>query len=198
MSTTSPSRRTVAKGIAWSVPVVAVTAASPAYAASGRKPSLKPGKAYKWPGASCAGSPNVPSTVTGNKAYLFTFQVTNNDPTKKIYLYCVTLTTTSAITFEVIGTDPALGTAILPGETTSFNVWANSDSSGNLRFNAQVDVEWGHDPIPVGWACGDASPDPDNHTDITVKWAVTGTPTTTSQGFAQCVVPPFSAVTVTQ
>jgi len=47
------SRRTLAKGAAWAVPVIAVAAAAPAQAASGDEPTLAFVGACKFPGNSC-------------------------------------------------------------------------------------------------------------------------------------------------
>ncbi|MCT1458287.1 hypothetical protein M3G03_01795 [Aestuariimicrobium sp. p3-SID1156] len=56
-TTSGLSRRTLAKGAAWSVPVVAVAGAAPAYASSPTKPvievSVVPGSGYKQPGNKC-------------------------------------------------------------------------------------------------------------------------------------------------
>lgn len=61
-STARPSRRTIARGAAWSVPVVAVTAAAPAFAASGGTATVQ---------GSCSGTSRTASItvdVTGTSA----------------------------------------------------------------------------------------------------------------------------------
>ena len=172
------SRRTVTKAMAWSVPAIAVAAPIPAFAASGKPPTVLPGKVFKWPGGSCAG---VPSGLDNNKAYLFTFRVTNTS-NKPIYIYSVNITTTSGITFNTVGMTPGLGTALAPNQSTDVSVWANSNSSGNLTFQATATISWGHN-YP--------GPDPDNHAPIVKTWQVNGTPTTTSQGYSQCQNPGY-------
>lgn len=177
------SRRTIAKGAAWTIPAVPIVLAAPAYAASGSAPSITPGKAYKWPGNSCTNTPNVPVFQDGNKAYLFTFRVVNNSD-KTIYIYDADVTTTSTITFDVIGATPAFGTPIAPGGSMDLRLWANSNSSANLTFDAKATIYWGHN-FP--------GPDPDDHDPVVKEWHVSGTPTTTSEGYRQCAIPPYVA-----
>ena len=47
ITTARPTRRTLVRGAAWSVPVVSIAAAAPAFAASASA-SLTPGPAHKW------------------------------------------------------------------------------------------------------------------------------------------------------
>ena len=77
------SRRTVAKGIAWSVPAVVVASAAPAYAASSAPPSVSNATACKNPGGSCKTRP---------KGYSFFVTLCNPDPTDTIYMYGGTVT----------------------------------------------------------------------------------------------------------
>ncbi|MGA4507749.1 hypothetical protein ACQB6R_01795 [Propionibacteriaceae bacterium G1746] len=181
MSEKVVSRRTVATGIAWSVPAVAVASAVPAYAVSGTPPTIKGGKAYKWPGNSC---PGTPTFTDAQKAYLFTFRVTNTSD-KTIYLYSATITTTTTgLTFNVIGATPAFGTPIPPGGTVDVGLFANGSDSGNLTFTATASIEWGHN-YP--------GPDPDNHAPVTLTWRICGTPTLQSAGFPACTNPGYQA-----
>src|SRR5688500_7994158 len=72
MSTQHVSRRSVARGVAWSVPIVAIGVAAPAYAASPDAPVItNPAKSCKCPGG---GSPwtfnlNVGITTPGPDSY---------------------------------------------------------------------------------------------------------------------------------
>jgi hypothetical protein len=66
---TSPeSRRTVAKGVAWSVPTIAMVTAGPTMATSGPEPTFRFISACKSPGNSCSVFP---------KGYDFRFEVCN-------------------------------------------------------------------------------------------------------------------------
>ncbi|MDQ0613764.1 hypothetical protein QF046_001405 [Microbacterium sp. W4I4] len=172
------SRRTVTKAMAWAVPAIAVAAPIPAFAASGPPPTVTVGPALKWPGASCTNEPGAP--LDANKAYMFTFHV-DNTTSSVIYIYGVTLTTSSGITFSVYGADPAFGTPIAPGDSVCLHVWANSSDSGNINFDAHAEISWGHN-----WP----GPDPDNHAPVTKDWHVSSTPTPTSAGYGQCGYPP--------
>src|SRR6478672_3344722 len=66
------SRRTVAKGIAWSVPAVVVASAAPAYALSSASPTVGVPDSCKNPGVSCNTRP---------KGYSFFVPICNPDPT---------------------------------------------------------------------------------------------------------------------
>lgn len=78
-------RRTLAKGVAWAVPAVAVAAAAPAYAKSGRPPSIQILNGCKQPGESCA--PEF------SKGYTFTVRVSNpTGETMWVYLPSATPT----------------------------------------------------------------------------------------------------------
>ena len=77
------SRRTVATGIAWSVPAVIVASAAPAYASSSASPTVGSATACKNPGGSCKTRP---------KGYSFFVTLCNPDPTDTIYMYGGTVT----------------------------------------------------------------------------------------------------------
>ena len=68
LSQSTVSRRSVAKGMAWAVPAIAVAGAAPAFAVSGDI-TVVPNSACKSPGASCS---------VYNKGYALGFTVTNN------------------------------------------------------------------------------------------------------------------------
>ena len=75
------SRRTVAKGMAWSVPAVAVASAAPVFAASGAPPTPAVGEACKLPGNSAQGCADVFAGLPGldpSKAFAIPLLVTNN------------------------------------------------------------------------------------------------------------------------
>lgn len=179
------ARRTLAVGAAWAVPAIGIASAAPAYAASGPPPTVKGGRVIKWPGASCEGTPDVPTFADNNKAYLFPFQIHNVDPTQVIYIYSVVITTTSGITFTSVNSGGS-STPILPNATVTYNVWANSSNSGNLSFNATATVTWGHN-----WPAPDPHVPP--HPVITESWCVPATPTPSSLGLGQCAIPPYAA-----
>ena len=156
---TKIQRRTLAKGLVWAVPAVAVASAAPAYAISGNPPSVTVLNACKQPGASC--KPEF------TKGYTFTVRLTN--PTAlTVYIYTPATGAYSPY-FQYIsgvifdfdsaryytpGVPPApdslgasVGTVItlLPGETKYIAVEggatgnsANTSASGVLWF------AWGH------------------------------------------------------
>lgn len=75
-TTRGPSRRTLVKGAAWSVPVVAVAGAAPAHAASQETWFEDLGLACKSPGNSC-GNQNAPEPRI-NKGYFIRVNVCTN------------------------------------------------------------------------------------------------------------------------
>ncbi len=175
------SRRTVTKAMAWSVPAIAIAAPVPAMAASGGGGEILPGRAFKWSGQSCAGTPGVPGGLDQNFAYMFGFRIENTSA-KTIYIYSWTLTTSSSVTFATAGAFPAVGTAISAGDYVDFNVWANSNNSGNLQnILTTVSVDWGHT-----WPTIDTDPHPDDP--MVQQWTIPSTPTLPSAGYAQCTV----------
>jgi hypothetical protein len=154
---TGVSRRTVAKGLAWSVPVVVVATAAPAHAASGVPPKVTITSACKYPGNSCRPRP---------KGYSFFGTVANGDLNKAIYVYSVTISS--------VGTDlafqlsvPAVPFQVPAGATIPVEFYASSSNSANQSFVATITVTWGHSPTP---------PDPDNHPPIVTQFTVPATP----------------------
>ncbi|MDL9978276.1 hypothetical protein [Microbacterium candidum] len=172
------SRRTVTKAMAWAVPVIAIAAPAPAFAASGNPPTITVGNAYKWPGASCNNFPH-PANLDANKGYVLTAKVVNNTG-KTIFLYNASVATNANVTFDVVGIVPDFGTPINNGDTVVVLIFANGASSANLSFTGTLTVGWGHN-FP--------GPDPDNHPPVVVPFTVNCTPTPTSAGFSQCEFP---------
>lgn len=166
------SRRTVAKGAAWTAPVILGGVAAPAYASSGKKPVISGGPACKLPGGSCA---------NWRKGYLFQFTVTNLSG-KLIYLYTgagygptlvlnpaqVTLAYEGAVAAGVFypkGTPVPIN----PGApvTVILNGGTNSDSA-NLVATMTATFKWGHTKDPL--LDTDHAGDP-----ISVSYAIPGT-----------------------
>jgi hypothetical protein len=153
------SRRTVAKAMAWSVPVVAVAAAVPAYAASGSTPVITAGLACKSPGQSCSAFPF---------GYRVPVSIENPDPTKTIYITGITITNnTGCDNLTGASTVPALPITVLPGQTINATFVANASNSANQSCLFTFSVDWGH--------AANGS-DSGNHPDIPVVIDVTSTP----------------------
>lgn len=133
------SRRTVAKGMAWSVPAVAVATAAPAMASSGAGPTLTYVSACKNPGGSCAARV---------KGYTFTYLVCNPS-SKDIYIYGATIVSSdSKMNLAFVNTEPPSSKtqgALIPANkciTVAFN--ASSTNSANQSFTMTLSVLWGH------------------------------------------------------
>jgi hypothetical protein len=136
---TKISRRTIAKGAAWSVPVVAVGAAAPAMAASGGFFELN-GNGCKLPGAS----------NDTFKGYAFELTATNNtnDPvTVQVDFVTLNGENLGDVAFVDLDTCTALGTNefTIPADTV-LNlalVTENAASSSNGTLAAQYDIVGG-------------------------------------------------------
>lgn len=155
------SRRTLAAGAAWSVPVIAVASAAPAYALSGAKPTATFVGACKWPGNSCSAH---------KKSYSFVFDIKNNSD-YPIYVCSPTVTVTSGDSVTWTHQPPASGCygPIASGATVRVPFFFEySGNSANLVFTADVKFSWGHN-CPC-------SNDPINHPQVTVPISVVGTP----------------------
>lgn len=156
------SRRTVAKGAAWTAPVILGGVAAPAYAASGGKPTIVPGSACKQPGDSC----DTPSKPYGiSKGYVMKFTIRNTSA-KDIWLYTggtypnygPQITNTAGLPLVYSGgrigdTYYAPGTHIpVPkGGTVIFLLGVSGqDDSANLVFDLTVRFQWGHTANPAG------------------------------------------------
>ena len=146
----STTRRTLVKGAAWSVPVVAVAGAAPAMAASGGGPNVTIGGACKLPGNSC-----------GNvfvKGYIFDLTITNNTG-KAIYLYEPWIINEDNPDLELFfqavidadtGQELAFPILLEPGDTVALilNAGENGDSA-NQSLTGNIRIPWGHTPDPA-------------------------------------------------
>ncbi|TQM58476.1 hypothetical protein FBY41_3843 [Humibacillus xanthopallidus] len=151
------SRRSVAKGIAWSVPAVAVASAAPALAASGAAPVPTFISACKYPGNSCSTRP---------KGYSLYFQIAN--PTSKtIYVYTVSIANLSGSALSFQFSVPPVPITVPANGSVSTEFVASSGNSAQQGFSADITITWGHNPTP---------PDPDNHPAITTRVNVVDTP----------------------
>ena len=154
------SRRTIAKGAAWAVPVVPLVVATPAYAASGGGPVITVGDACKLPGNSC-GNVFVKgyifdvtiSNPTDQDIYLFDqagFEITFTDTNPDISLFFQAAV--DAVTGEVIEFPYLLEAG------SSLVIILNAGENGNaanVSLTGTISVPWGH-TLPAG-------SDPDNH-----------------------------------
>lgn len=138
------SRRTVAKGVAWTVPAVMVAGAAPAFAISGTPPTFVFDSACKSPGNSCKPTP---------KGYTTGYNVCNTESVP-IYLYSVTYqnvvsATKGAITFTYIG-PPTMPVRLEANTCYRIAFAADSSDSGNLgATTGTIVVRWGH-TLPGG------------------------------------------------
>lgn len=163
--TTGPgkvSRRALAVGVAWSVPVIAVASAAPAMAASGPSPTLTFLGACKWPGNSCP---------EHKKSYSFVFSV-KNESSLPIYLCSPQMVVVSGDGATADWTPaPIPGGCYGPiapnGTQTIAFYFENSDDSSNLVFVADLSVAWGHE-----CPCGS---DLTNHPRVIKRISVDGT-----------------------
>lgn len=144
------SRRTIAKGAAWSVPVIAVGAAAPAMAISGPTPTGQALGACKLPGASCS---NI-----FVKGYAFLVEVCNTSGLT-IYGYPgIVVTDTNPdinLVFEaavdsVTGAEIQPPFPILPGQCVTLILNAGENgSSSQQSISGEVIIPWGHTPDPA-------------------------------------------------
>lgn len=154
LNTPIVSRRRLAQGVAWAVPVVAVAAAAPAYAASGPVPSFVYLGACKFSGQSCS---------RASFGYAFAFNVTNNDPARTVYICNVQMINKVGTNLNFTWSAPGGGCLTLaPGSSGTAYLYFGSANSGNQNFTCQLQMAWGH-------TCP-CSGDPDPHPPI-----VTGT-----------------------
>lgn len=160
MSTTSrgPSRRTLVKGAAWSVPVVAVAGAAPAHAASPGQVILTQVAACKSPGNSCK---------TFKKGYIFTFNVTSTWSCP-VNVLSGTFTVLSGSTPGTLTVDPF---TIQPGANQTIEVTVRAQNSGNSAFTAWMCLTYEGDCVD-----GTVSETPDSTVDPCTLVTVTGTP----------------------
>ncbi len=164
------SRRTVTRGMAWSVPVVAVAAQAPAFAVSRVRPRLVFEAACKFPGSSCKDAV---------KGYGFAFQVENLDP-RSIAFCSATLNIVEpnpfpGVTFNYTGGCITVGGAGTPTDSGRlFFYFSGSGDSANTPFSASLTVKFAN-------TCGDCSTDFETFT--TSVFRVTETP---PGGICQC------------
>lgn len=152
------SRRTVAKGITWAAPVLAVGVAAPAMAASGGAPTLVYQGACKFPGNSCS---------KAQKGYAFKFTVTNSSG--KDIKVCTPLMSNvvgTSIVFNYTG-DSCIN--IPAGQSGNlYFFFSGSGDSGNQTFTFTLTIPWGHN-CPC-------SSETYNHPPIVQNISVGGTP----------------------
>lgn len=153
----SVSRRTLAKGAAWSVPTVALAATAPALANSIQvPPRFKFEGACKSPGSSCKSFP---------KGYKFTFTICNDSPVD-IYIQTVAYAV-SGTNLDL--TDQTSKPILVKANQCEVVVFtADGSNSGNQVFTVNMTVGWNHSPSPTG--------DPDTHTPAVFSFTVPGTP----------------------
>lgn len=155
------SRRTVAKGAAWTAPVILGGVAAPAYAASGTKPSIVPGPSCKQPGNSCNKDFGI------SKGYVFIFTITNLSA-KDVWLYTggaypnngpeITTTGVDAIPLTYAGGRiggvyyaPGTHIPVPAGGTVTFLLGVNGEAdSSNRVFSMHIKFQWGHTALPAG------------------------------------------------
>lgn len=137
------SRRTVAKGAAWTAPVIFGGVAAPAYASSGGPPSVAFTSACKLPGKSCDG---------WSKGYIFTLTVSNTSH-RDVWVYAPTFTTVGTnLTLTYQGyieasapLSPIPGPIPIPaGTSRTIKLYATSSNSSNQVFDLTMTAKWGH------------------------------------------------------
>lgn len=155
---TGITRRSVARGAAWSAPVIAVAGAAKAAAVSGPRPTVQFNGAYKLPGRSCGNNPF---------RYGFEFTITNTS-TQTIWIYPNTLSvsTTPNYGFTYSGSTTAIQLA--PNASQTFLLRMTGTNSGNLTFTGTYSLGWGH--------CATAGCDTYGHLPIADSLVVNGTP----------------------
>lgn len=155
---TGITRRSVARGAAWSAPVIAVAGAAKAAAVSGPRPTVQFNGAYKLPLSWC----NLNSFLYG-----FEFTITNTS-TQTIWIYPNTLSvsTTPNYGFTYSGSTTAIQLA--PNASQTFLLRMTGTNSGNLTFTGTYSLGWGH--------CATAGCDTYGHLPIADSLVVNGTP----------------------
>ena len=156
----SVSRRTLAKGAAWSVPAVALASAAPALASSIQTPpTVTVGDACKYPGNSCDGY---------KKAYRVYMSICNPSPVD-IWIYEIA-SSIEGTTLEFLNTEPALPVKIPANNGCVTLVYrAGDENSANRKgFTLNVVVSWSHSANPAN--------DPYTHQPVTVSKTYASTP----------------------
>lgn len=143
------SRRTVAKAMAWAVPVVAIAAPAPAFAVSGKAPTICPGVGCKLPGNSGNGCADVLGfpTLDANKGFAFPLEITNNDDLPIVIQSITMVGEIGGKTFTSVGfsQDPIPPVQDAPDNTVTVVWYANGSDSNQAGGTATIVVEWGHD-----------------------------------------------------
>lgn len=138
------SRRTLTRGMAWSVPVVAVAAHAPAFAVSRTPPTAVFVGACKYPGNSCRRAP---------KGYAFAFTVTNTDV--RSLAFCDAVLTIDdpnpfpGVTFTYTNECFTLGGG---ASGTAYFFFSGSTDSANSPFTGSITLYYAND-------CGDCGTD---------------------------------------
>jgi len=158
----SLSRRTLARGAAWTVPAVAIAAAAPVMAASGGPPTItQTGNACKNSGNSCKSRP---------KGYTVPLRLCNQSP-YPVYIYSVVYGAPSdggaGFTYAP---PPTLPIQIPANDCVDIYCNASSTTSSNRVFTMSATFTWGHTPV-----MGDDI-DQDDHYPVVITISVTGTP----------------------
>lgn len=156
---TGITRRSVARGAAWSAPVIAVAGAAKAAAVSGPRPTVQFNGAYKLPLSWC--------NLFNSFLYGFEFTITNTS-TQTIWIYPNTLSvsTTPNYGFTYSGSTTAIQLA--PNASQTFLLRMTGTNSGNLTFTGTYSLGWGH--------CATAGCDTYGHLPIADSLVVSGTP----------------------
>lgn len=155
------TRRTLAVGAAWSVPVIAMATAAPAMAVSGPTPSLTYQGACKYPGEG-----NGPNQCYGqvSKGYGVVMNVVNHDTGNTIYLCTPVISNiqgfSGSVPLVLTYTGPGC-LSVAPGANADLNfLFSGNKDSSNQTFTFDFTVNWGH-------TCP-CSADPNGHGPVTV------------------------------
>lgn len=171
------SRRSIAVGVAWTVPTIVAATSAPSFAISEPTPTVAESAGCKAPGASC-------SPI--QKGYAFPFHICNVD-TVDIWIYSVNFLSTSPATIyttvfnsgsqlvetlnngagpDVVATLPR---KLAPGECVYYKYNGFSNNSANIAFTANLSFTWGHTstaagdtdhaPVPFSVLVSDTPPD---------------------------------------
>lgn len=189
------SRRTVAKGIAWTVPAITVATAVPAFATSGPRPVGSYEDGCKQPGYSCG--------VGFVKGYAFLLTLSNPSDLD-IYIYDTTrgsasVTLVPQITTTTQSKDLGLsyytsaiynGTAVGQQIPMSLKIPANgsvqivmngsSDNSANASATGSIDIPWGHTETPGADINHPYTPTYNSEGWFRTYWSFTNTPPCTN------------------
>lgn len=160
------SRRTLTRGVAWSVPVVATVAHAPAFAVSRVRPRAVFVGACKFPGNSCK---------KANKGYAFAFQVTNDD-VRSLAFCSASLTIDEPDPFDGITFNYTGGCFTVGGGQSgiAYFFFSGSADSANSPFTGSLTIRYANDCGSCGTDYLDLDP---------IPIVVTGTP---PGGLCQC------------